>query len=107
MMGVTICRSHKCEDVVKAPLMPGRKTTRKMLCRKTGFMCGHVKVCPKGYPGRDSIKLLCERCEVISQIDAKHGDRVKCPSCGKKGTVLMLEAGQDVKNDAVLMVGGK
>jgi len=53
MMGVTICKSHGCQDMIRAPLMPGRKTTQKMLCKKTGFMCGHVKTCPKGYKGRD------------------------------------------------------
>ncbi len=53
---------------------------------------------------KPTIKLKCERCEAMSEISADHGDRVKCPSCGKKGTVLMLAPGQDVEYDAILMV---
>lgn len=44
-LGRDHCRG--CDDLIKAPLPQGQKRTQKVLCRRTGFMPGHMKVCPK------------------------------------------------------------
>lgn len=51
------------------------------------------------------MKLLCESCEVVSEIAANNREKARCPNCKKKGTVFFLEPGQTAKNDAVLMGG--
>jgi hypothetical protein len=51
-LGRNFCQG--CSDLVKAPLGLSKRTglpqkrTQKVLCRRTGFMPGHMKTCPKG-----------------------------------------------------------
>jgi DNA-directed RNA polymerase subunit RPC12/RpoP len=49
------------------------------------------------------MKIKCENCKQISDVgDIKNRSKVKCPGCGRKGTVIYLE----VRNgyDAILMM---
>jgi len=55
------------------------------------------------------MKVKCERCETISEIEASVHEKVECPACGKKGMVFLIESNGKETNislqyDTILMV---
>lgn len=45
-LGREFCQERHCPYLVKAPLPPGQKRTRKVICSLTGYMPGHMITCP-------------------------------------------------------------
>jgi len=48
-LGVMFCKNRKCPDLTTAPCPPHQKTCQTKLCKRTGFMPGHMHKCPRGY----------------------------------------------------------